>query len=63
MTKKNLKTVAEEYLKDQFAIMEKHGGGPKISRERYRELVINTESRFAALRPRNDSGRSTKQTN
>ena len=62
MTKKNLKTVAEEYLKAQFAIMEKHGGGPKISRERYKQLVTNTESRFAALRPRNGSGATTKHT-
>jgi hypothetical protein len=45
------KTIAERFIRDQFAIMEKHGGAPKLSAERYKKLLSTTRRSFEALKP------------
>lgn len=51
MSKENLKKVAEQYIKDQFKIMAKHGKAPKLNQEQYREVVTSARRSFELLRP------------
>ena len=44
------KTIAERFIKDQFAIMKKYGGEPKLTAARYRALLSATERSFDSLR-------------
>jgi hypothetical protein len=44
------KTIAERFIKDQFAIMKKYGGEPKLTPARYRALLSATERSFNSLR-------------
>jgi hypothetical protein len=50
------KIIAERFIKDQFAIMKKHGGEPKLTAERYRALLSATERSFNSLRADEPTG-------
>ena len=49
MSSKDAKRLAEEYLKAQAKIMEKHGHAPKLHGERYRESVLDTQRQILTL--------------
>jgi hypothetical protein len=44
------KMIAERFIRDQFAIMKKHGPEPKLTPARYRALLSATEKSFDSLR-------------
>jgi hypothetical protein len=50
------KTIAEKFIRDQFAIMRKYGGEPKLSAAEYRALLTSTEKSFNALRTDEKAG-------
>jgi hypothetical protein len=45
------KAIAERFLRDQFAIMKKYGGEPKLSPSARKRLVADTMKSFESLRP------------
>ncbi len=49
MSSKQAKQTAERYLKEQAEIIKKYGGTPKLSGERYREALAETQKTFQAL--------------
>lgn len=49
MSAKDAKRLAEEYLKEQAKIMQKHGHAPKLRGERYRESVVDTQRQILSL--------------
>jgi hypothetical protein len=58
MSSKDAKRLAEEYLKEQAKIMEKHGSAPKLRGERYRESVVDTQRQILTLSAaRTDKGK------
>ena len=44
-------TFAKEFLDGQFAIMKKFGSAPKLSADKYRKLVKDTQKSFQRLEP------------
>jgi hypothetical protein len=44
------KIIAEKFIKDQFAIMEKYGRAPKLSADRYKKLLSATRRSFDSLK-------------
>lgn len=48
-------SVAERFIRDQFKIMKKHGGTPKLDEDEYRRLVTDAEKTFQMLAPENPS--------
>jgi hypothetical protein len=49
MSANEAKKLAEEYLREQAKIMEKHGGAPKLHGQRYRESVTDTQRTIQTL--------------
>jgi hypothetical protein len=45
------RNVAENFIRDQLKIMEKHGSAPKLGTKEYRKLIDDTQKTFQALRP------------
>jgi hypothetical protein len=50
MSARDAKKLAEEYLREQAKIMQKHGSAPKLHGERYRESVIDTQRQILTLK-------------
>lgn len=51
------KQAAKEFLRSQFRIMERYGQRPKISPQRYAELVKSTQRSLASLAVRENPRR------
>lgn len=46
---KDLRALADRFLKDQIRIMKKHGNGPKLGHEEYQKLLEDTRRAFSNL--------------
>lgn len=46
---KDLRAVAEKFLRDQFAIMKKYGDAPTLDAKQYKKLVDETSRTFEML--------------
>jgi len=44
------KQLAEQFVKEQLAIMKKHGPAPKLSADQRKDLVDSTRKTFESLR-------------
>jgi hypothetical protein len=51
MTKADQRTMAERFLNEQFAIMKKYGGEPRVDHDRYERAVSETQRTFRSLSP------------
>ena len=60
MSKPSSRTVAEEFIKDQIAIMKKYGSAPKLSAKAYKTLVAKTSRSFEALKVPSSHARATR---
>jgi len=49
--------LADKFLRDEFRIMEKHGGAPQLDPQQYEKLLSDTQKSFEVLQ----RGRTTKQ--
>ena len=49
MSTKQAKEIAEQYLREQAKIIAKYGSAPKLSGDRYREALSETQKTFQAL--------------
>jgi hypothetical protein len=49
MFNKQAKEIAEQYLREQAKIIGKYGHAPKLSGDRYREALSDTQKIFQAL--------------
>jgi hypothetical protein len=49
MSNKHAKKIAEQYLKEQATIIGKYGAAPKLSGDRYREALNDTQKTFQTL--------------
>ena len=49
MSSKQAKQAAEEYLKEQAKIIGKYGAAPKLSGDRYREALNDTQRTFQTI--------------
>ncbi len=60
MSRPSSKNIAEDFIKDQLAIIEKYGTAPKLSAKAYKTLVAKTSRSFAALKAPSPSARTAK---
>jgi len=49
MSNKQAKEIAERYLREQAEIIGKYGNAPKLSGDRYREALSDTQKAFQAI--------------
>lgn len=49
MSRKDAKTLAQQYLKKQAQIIQKYGQAPKLHGDRYQEALTETKKTFEAL--------------
>ena len=52
MSMPSSRAIAEDFIRDQFAIMKRFGKEPQLSDEQRQKLVAATTRSFESLRPR-----------
>ena len=49
MSEKDAKKTAEQYLKEQAKVIEKHGGHVKLGSDKYKAVLAETKTAFQRL--------------
>ena len=62
MHKQDMNAVAERFIKDQFAIMRKHGKAPRLDSEQYARLIADTSRTLTGLAHKPESPKISRVT-